>query len=300
MKRQQVEWAILAVLFVVLLVVIVVVSALPTSSGDVEQAETNPYRCFRPSEPSLAIDNIESHQISQYSDNAEWQSQQINEYVKQQEQRVENWYTNNLASLQEWKKQRVEYLNTAKELAKARCYQNMQNKVSLSTGHQQGNTYSTADGYVTPQGYATAQGYTNTQGFNSGSTHTFVVGDPARQYEAELREIKKAEDAIECEFSKLQQERDRLIRELRRQAETNKWRLHQNQRQIQEHVEARRSGKPGVIYAIGFSENGTSSTMIDGQIFYEGSTVNGFRIHKIYPDRVEFERDGQMLVQKIR
>ena len=56
---------------------------------------------------------------------------------------------------------------------------------------------------------------------------------------------------------------------------------------------------PEAIEAICISDNAESLIMIDGKIAYEGSIINGFRVQKIHPDRVQFEKDGEIFVQTI-
>jgi hypothetical protein len=47
------------------------------------------------------------------------------------------------------------------------------------------------------------------------------------------------------------------------------------------------------IEAICISGSGKSSIYVRGDFAYEGDIVDGFRILKIYPNKVEFEKDGK-------
>jgi len=47
------------------------------------------------------------------------------------------------------------------------------------------------------------------------------------------------------------------------------------------------------IEAICISGSGKSGIFVRGDFAYEGDVVDGFRILKIYPDKVEFEKDGK-------
>jgi hypothetical protein len=47
------------------------------------------------------------------------------------------------------------------------------------------------------------------------------------------------------------------------------------------------------IEAICISGSGKSSVYVRGDFAYEGDIVDGFKILKIYPDKVEFEKDGK-------
>ena len=50
----------------------------------------------------------------------------------------------------------------------------------------------------------------------------------------------------------------------------------------------------GILYTIV-----DSSTMIDNHVLKEGDTIYGTRIVKIYPKKVEFEKDGKYWTQRI-
>jgi hypothetical protein len=50
----------------------------------------------------------------------------------------------------------------------------------------------------------------------------------------------------------------------------------------------------GILYTIV-----DSSTMIDNQVLKEGDTIYGTKVIKIYPKKVEFEKDGKQWTQRI-
>jgi len=62
-------------------------------------------------------------------------------------------------------------------------------------------------------------------------------------------------------------------------------------------IPLRLQGGPGIIDAM--STSGNPFVMIEGEILYEGDVVRGFKIRKIFNHRVEFEKDGQVLVREI-
>jgi hypothetical protein len=49
------------------------------------------------------------------------------------------------------------------------------------------------------------------------------------------------------------------------------------------------------VEAICVSDRGKSSVFIQGNSAYEGDVVDGFKIVKIYPNNVEFEKDGKTI-----
>lgn len=52
------------------------------------------------------------------------------------------------------------------------------------------------------------------------------------------------------------------------------------------------------IEAIFISGNGESCISVEGKLAHEGDIINGFRILKICPDKVEFEKNGKIVVGK--
>ncbi len=52
------------------------------------------------------------------------------------------------------------------------------------------------------------------------------------------------------------------------------------------------------IEVIGISGSGESFIIVEGKLAHEGDIINGFRILKIYPDRVEFEKNGKIVAGK--
>jgi len=52
------------------------------------------------------------------------------------------------------------------------------------------------------------------------------------------------------------------------------------------------------IEVIGISGSGESFVIVEGKLAHEGDIINGFRILKIYPDRVEFEKNGKIVAGK--
>lgn len=50
------------------------------------------------------------------------------------------------------------------------------------------------------------------------------------------------------------------------------------------------------IGAIAISDSSGSTAYVGQKFAHEGDIINGFRILKIYPDKVEFEKNGQTVV----
>jgi len=56
---------------------------------------------------------------------------------------------------------------------------------------------------------------------------------------------------------------------------------------------------PPAIEGIGMSANNRFYVLINGRLVDEGNVVNGYRVHKIHADRVEFEKDGKVFIQNM-
>lgn len=54
-------------------------------------------------------------------------------------------------------------------------------------------------------------------------------------------------------------------------------------------------GVPRIEASYIIHENGESCISVGGKLIREGETVNGFKFLKVYPDRVEFEKNGQIV-----
>jgi hypothetical protein len=54
---------------------------------------------------------------------------------------------------------------------------------------------------------------------------------------------------------------------------------------------------PPTVEGIGTSGNNELYALVNGNIVYEGSTVNGYTVRKIYEDKIEFQKDGTVYTQ---
>ena len=232
----------------------------------------------------------------------------VGEDVPRQRQEIENWYASELARSEKWKKQRLEQLNKEEELARARCYQGMQNTTSEAVGYHTEQGRSVGDTFIISDGRGISDAYSNTytsrDGLSLDKERTFVVGDPTGRYQAELRRIKIAKDAIELEFVKLQRQRDRYLAEIERDVDNARTRIRNAmtripaaKRSIQKNTEIRLKGGPGLIGSVSISGDGKGKVWIEDKMLHEGDWINGFKITGIYWDRVEFEKSGEIFVQ---
>lgn len=229
--------------------------------------------------------------------NLDMQLRDIEQYVPQERQRIENWYLNNLAILNKWANEWLERLEGEQKAAWARFCENLNNTISNKTGGLTIDSYGYAGTYFTGGGYATTNSNIMTDGYFSEKTHTFVVGNPAGQYEMELNRIKNSRKAIEYEFVKLQQKKENCLAEVERYAENQKAAIYVKKRSIEKDTEIKLSGGPGIVLqGIWTTINGQPFIMLDGDIYYEGSVVYGWRLNKINSDRVEFTKNGKIWI----
>ena len=116
-----------------------------------------------------------------------------------------------------------------------------------------------------------------------------------------LKRIDNEKKSIENQFSQIQREKERYLAELEYNSQNRKVSLHQKKKRIRKDIEVRQQGEVGAINSIIISGDGKSSMVsIGGKCAREGDFINGFKILKIFPDRVEFEKNGEILVQKMK
>jgi tetratricopeptide (TPR) repeat protein len=231
------------------------------------------------------------------------------QHIPEQKQNIENWYQDNLANLQKWKNAELERLDAYNREATARFVRNQNNTISYT------DVKSVTNGYISPYGYLSS----NTSSF--GISRTSVRGDPAKQFssetafiannriaivntfENELRNLadQKArylnsisEDSLLCEKTRALQEAERYVENASQAVASKK-------RNIMTATQDRLAGGPGVVIEAVFSSSGKESfdCSIDGRIYRQGDTVNGFKILKISAEEVIFEKDGRTWVHRL-
>lgn len=250
-----------------------------------------------PNEGTPACPTYLELQEQQELNNLDLELEKFNEYIVEQRQNVENWYAQNLANLQQWANKVLEHLDAEEKAAWARCLQNMNNVVSIRSGtgivsgSGSANTYSITDDYAITNGY-----YNSNSGFSE-TTHSFVVGDPAAQYNSERESLRNCKESLEMQFLKLEQQKQRYLAEIQSVDDRRKTAIYAAKRAAQKNARLKLQGGPGTIDAI--STVGKPLVMVEGETFYEGDVVRGFAIKKIYDYKVEFEKNGELLVQQL-
>jgi hypothetical protein len=213
--------------------------------------------------------------------------------------KIEVWYTDAHARLKGWAEKRQKELDNAERAAYTWCMQQMQNTRSVTQRDLSANGYTYGSGYVSPYGQLYGSGGASVQGRSSETTTTHVVGDPAGQYREALIQIRQARQAVEQEFVKLQNERQRALNELVNNERRTRDTIELKKRRVQNDTERiLRGGPPLIVEAVGIAGDNRHYAVIDNQFVYEGSTIKGYKVRKIDAgsQRVELERNGQVFV----
>ena len=317
--RLIIEWSILFALVVVLIIIVYG----RDKSNSLAAYEYNPY--YYDNVPQQ-FETSQLQSIDKYEEQKQtienWYANEIDKHIDEYEgkkQAIENWYANEFAKLEKWKKQRLEQLNMEMEAAKAWCFQSMQNTTSETTSFDLQNSQGMASTYIHSNNYGTTNAYTSTNGFSLDRTRTSVIGDPASQYAQFLKRIDNEKKSIEDKFSQLRRDKECQLATLESNVQAHErsllWKkmsllskqsgkqssLLRKQKLRQKDIEIKQQGGVGAITGIAFSEDSESSIIcISGEFAHEGDIVDGFKILKIFPDRVEFEKNDEILVQKMK
>lgn len=201
-------------------------------------------------------------------------------------QRIEAWYSNELAGLKAQLEQRLERLKGADRLAWAQFRQRVN------------ETWSTTSGYSYASAQATGSGSVRDYGYSSETTATYVPGDPAGEYAAIMARIRDSRQVTQQDFLKAQESlawaRKEKLAAVQREAD--------RQRSYIRNEAARRSSgdpTPKVEAVVAGADNRFCALIGDGLVS-EGDTVQGYYVRKIRTDSVEFEKDGQTWVQRVK
>jgi len=228
------------------------------------------------------------------------QLRSLDKDITQKRQKVETWYAQNLAHLRRWAEQRKRELDNAERVAYAQCMQQMKNTSSVTQRDLSANGYTYSSGYVSPYGQLYGRSSTTVQGRSFETTDTYIVGNPAAQYQATVIQIRQARQAVEREFVRLEQRKKEELAMLDAEQERKTTTIHWYKGRAQRETARQLSENPDLLVeVIGVGKDDKFYAQICGKDVREGSVVNGYKVRKICADRVEFEKDGQVFIQKI-
>lgn len=145
-----------------------------------------------------------------------------------------------------------------------------------------------------------ANGNVSADGFRTETKETRVVGKPDIAYELKVSQLNKAADDLiseyklvcehferqkACDLSDLEKEKKLALASIRHQAS-------------KEPAQPIAPKAPGTVTGI-LSSDGGPLTIINGNVFSEGQSINGVKVIKINQDSVEFENAGSHWSQKV-
>jgi hypothetical protein len=209
----------------------------------------------------------------------------IDAYATTERQKVETWYSEQMADLKAQLEQRVQTLSDKDKLAWAQFFQRAKETWSAPGGRSETPT-------------------------------TSGVGDPAAEYASILALTKDSRQATQEDFLKAQiglawMRQDKLAA-VQREVDRRKAMLAlQKPRTPTEparkqtadatpKVEPKQTADPTPkVEAITAGAGNRFRALIGDTLVSEGTVVQGYRVQKIYADRVEFEKDGKTSVQKV-
>jgi hypothetical protein len=205
--------------------------------------------------------------------------------IPEQRRDIEERYQVAVGKLQRWRTSVLEALNAADRGAAARFIQNQNETVSFN------DSTAVTNGHISPGGYLNATTY------SSGTSNNFVLGNPAGLFELEITGNANSRVEVADIFEKISKDlKNQKAEYLESITMSEKSLLNEKTRALQEaeRIAADRlAGGPGVaIDAIG-SSGKRSYFMVGENIYYQGDTINGFKIQKILADEIIFEKDGK-------
>jgi len=219
----------------------------------------------------------------------------IEKEYAQKRQEIEEHYLREFSKLELWSKQVLSCLESEEKVAFAEFNQKVKHTVSEISGYKSTSGYTRTHGYMAPSGYITSHGNIESGGYSSTTEEKFVKGDPSGEYVSRMCSIADAKTKtlkeLERHFKRLQKRRVSDLAELEKAKSLEKANLLSVIRSLK--------AKPthGLVTGT-LCGNENSSVIIDGKILEEGDTIHGVTIIKILKNKVKFEKNGQMWMQK--
>jgi hypothetical protein len=217
-------------------------------------------------------------------------------YAAEERQKIEVWYSGQLTELKVWLDERLQNLDEVNKLAWAQFYQRANETWSMTRGCVDVSVHSYDYGY----GYGSTHGY----GSSSGTTQTFVRGNPAGDYAAVVDRLKDSKQATQQDFTEAQRRlawmRSQKLAAV--QAEVDRRKSVVALRMSRAQMEFRRNLSGDLTPRVNFilmARDGRLAISTEAGGAYEGDTIAGYRVLVIRETSVEFEKDGKTWVQKV-
>jgi hypothetical protein len=212
--------------------------------------------------------------------------------VAEKRQEIEAWYVTALARLKAWAENRCKVLGGEERAAWAWCLQQIRNTRTYAEGRTTTASDSPGGLRISSDSRISGIGYPPVEGRITQARRSQAVGNPARDYQVFLMGIGNSRDAVQRELNRLRETRSRYLAELETLANGKRAAIEARRLTLKRDAQRRIQGGPGLLDGI-FASGGGYGAMIDGEVVYEGSSINGYRVHRITRDSVQFEKNGQ-------
>jgi len=236
---------------------------------------------------AVKADNQEQNAISNTSTTSK-QTEAIEAEFERKKQEIEEYYADQFRQLQQKVEITLKEYDATDRAAYASFIERLKDTVSITSG-----SVSTS-GYVSPYGHISAHGYYD------GTTYTQAAGNPSLEYKYQVQRtneaIKKLMGEYELDFEHLQRQKACALSDLEK--EKKKAIVAASYQEINSSIHKSTPISQGTVTGILFSEE-TPLTVINGEVFREGQTINGVKVIKIYPDYVDFEKSGSRWSQRV-
>jgi len=272
------SWLLFVVTLVLLAVYALNRSPIPAPVRGVEAPAPTPESVPLVWLPPPTVEDVTPAPVAVADKDAVAEQDEIDAYAAQERQKIEAWYSDQLAILKTQLEQKLQKLDGADKLAWAQFYQRANETWSETSGH----------------GYSLIPGYDS----RSETTRTFVKGNPAGEYAAILSRIKESKQVTQQDFVRAQ---EKLV--WMREQKLAAVQVEVNRRKSRAQTETARklSGdQTPIVEAVVATADNRLCALIGDTLVYEGSMVKGYRVRKINADSVEFEKDGKVWVQRVQ
>jgi len=241
-------------------------------------------------EQDVRINNIQQW-LQNEQQKIEKRYEDARQSIPEQQQKIEKWYRNNLAILQRWRNAELERLNVDDKGATAEFLQDLNNTTSYTNG------------YISPDGYFSANTSSNSYSASKFNRETAYIADNRvtveNTYQEVLGNLQKQKSSYLNSVSEdsLQREKILALQEAEEYVENASKVAVSKKRDIITATEDRLAGGPGVVIEAIDYNNKKSFCMIEGDTYFEGNTIGGFKIHKISEREVIFEKNGKTFLK---
>ncbi|OHB64175.1 MAG: hypothetical protein A2Y76_10670 [Planctomycetes bacterium RBG_13_60_9] len=220
----------------------------------------------------------------------------VDQYAVQERQAIEAWYTRQLAYLNRCNRE----LDNEARMAEATYQQALKDTVSTKDGRYTAHSYGYLDARTDSYGRTTGTIDEVTSGRYRETAHQYVRGNPAGEHNATMQRIAQERNTIAQRIASLPRKRDEKLADLaaerQRRKDTIAWQRGRVKREAAHPV----SGSLDLtIEGIGVGADDKLYAVVNGTLVHDGDRVNGYTVHKIRVEAVEFEKDGKVSEQRM-